>query len=199
MAIMDIGIKQGKTFTRTFRWGASPIIYKAITAISQAAPVQITVPAHGYPDGWPATVVSARGMTEINAPHSPPWPMDHHRLTKIDADTIQFNKVNSSDFTPYTAGGYVRAYTPVDLTNYVARMKIKDRIGGTVLVSLTSAAGDIVLDNTKKTIVVTISATATAGYTWTRGVFDIELENSMIPYTKELASGKVVVVREVTT
>jgi hypothetical protein len=199
MANVDLTIKQGKTFSRVFRWGTDPILYKPITAISQGAPAQLTVPGHGLPDGWPAAIVSVRGMTEINARHNPPWPIDYERLSLLDANTITLNKVDSSNFTAYTSGGYVRTYTPVDLAGFIARMQIKDHKGGAVLASFTSAGGNITLDNTLKTITVRIEASATAGYAWTRGVFDLELENVGASYTKEIASGNVVVVREVTT
>lgn len=200
MAQVDLEIKQGKTFTRVFRWGIEPILFLPITAASQAAPVQLTVTGHGLTDGWPVVPVSLKGMTELNCPHDPPWANDYKSLAVVNANTVKLAKVNSADFSSYTSGGYLRTYTPVDLTNYTARMTIKDRKGGTALVTLVSPT-NIVVDNAAKTITVTITPTATTAFTWTYGVYDLELENAVVspPFVKELACGTVTVTREVTT
>lgn len=52
-AQQDLIITRGKTFTLVIRWGTEPIVYKAITAIQQSAPVRITAVGHGLVDGWP--------------------------------------------------------------------------------------------------------------------------------------------------
>ena len=101
------------------------------------------------------------------------------------------------------SGGILQFNTPVDLTGYVARMKIKDKVGGTVLAS--TEAGDtpldilsIALDTAKSTITLTISATATAALIWTKGVYELEMVSSTGVVTAIL-SGKVTVAKEVTT
>ena len=63
----DLSLVQGKTFALVLRWETEPVIYRAITAIQQTAPVRLTVTAHGAPDGWRCAVSNAKGMTEINA------------------------------------------------------------------------------------------------------------------------------------
>lgn len=170
----DLHIRQGSTFSRVLRWGAGPLVYKAITGISQGAPARVNAVGHGIPDGWQVAIVSVQGMTEINAPHSPPVPSDFVQATLVDSSHIDLNSVNSAGFTTYDSGGYVMFYTPVDLTGYTARMEIKDHIGGTVLATFTSADA-IAIDPTGCTITLTISATATAAYTWEDGVYDLEL------------------------
>jgi hypothetical protein len=176
---VDLRIPQGKTVARTLRVAAKPFIYKAITAITQGAPARLTVTGHSIPDGWPVAVVSVKGMRQINAQCSPPAPEDYLRATVIDADTIDLNDVNSSDYTAYSGGGYVQTYTPVDLGGGVARLTVRNRVGGTALVTMDSALlGGIVLDNTAKTLVYTFAAADTAGYTWTTGVFELEFEDA---------------------
>jgi hypothetical protein len=198
-AKFDLRIAQGKTFNLTLRAAARPYIYKAITAITRAAPARLTVPAHGIPDGWPVAVVSVKGMRQINAANSPPSGCDFTQAGVIDADTIELNAVNSSDFSAYLSGGAVQTYTPADLSGAVVRLTIKDQIGGAELLALDSALlGGIVLNNTTKTIVVTIDATTTAALAWTDGVYDAELEFAtgvVVP----LAYGRVSVEQEVTT
>lgn len=192
-------IRQGKTFSLVLRWETEPIVYKAISAITQTAPVSITATAHGVPDGWNVAVVSARGMTEINAESDPPDAADYHKATVVDANTIELNDVNASEYRAYTSGGYVQYNTPHSLAGYTARMTIRTSVGGTELLSLTTENGGIDIDDTAKTIVLTISATDTAAITdWTRGVYDLELVSSGGVVTG-LAAGSVRVIKEVTT
>jgi hypothetical protein len=67
----------------------------------------------------------------------------------------------------------------VDLGGGVARLTVRNRVGGTALVTMDSALlGGIVLDNTAKTLVYTFAAADTAGYTWTTGVFELEFEDA---------------------
>ena len=201
----DLAIQQGKTFALVLRWETEPVIYKPITAISQTAPVRLTVPGQGAPDGWRTAVVSVKGMTEINAKNDPPRGDDYHPVTVLDADTVEINEINASDFHAYVSGGYLRYNTPVDLTGYTGRMKIKDKVGGTVLLSTEAIDSpldviDIALDTTAKTITLTIAASATDDITWNRGVYDLEMVSSDAePVVTAILTGKVSVTREVTT
>jgi hypothetical protein len=197
---LNLTIRQGETFLRTIRWESPPFIYKAITAITAAAPVAITAAGHGLATGWRVAVVSAKGMKEINARNTPPRDTDYHQVTVTGADAITINDINSADYTAYTSGGYLQFYTPVDLTAYSARLTIRDRIGGTVLAELTSGLPDnrIALDNANHTITITISATDTAAFAFTKGVYDLEMVSGSGAVTT-IYSGNVVVTREVTT
>ncbi|MDL2342434.1 MAG: hypothetical protein QFB87_05150 [Patescibacteria group bacterium] len=175
MANDTLVIRQGKTFNSVLRWGAAPYKYSAIQAITQAAPAVITSALHGVPNGWPVAIVSVKGMEEINSENSPPKAKDYKKATIRDTNTIELNDVNSSGFSSYKSSGYVQYLTPVDLTGFTARMSIKDRLGGTVLATLTTENFGITLDNTAKTITLNITAIATALYTWKVGVSELEL------------------------
>lgn len=204
-ACKDLVIQQGRTFTLVLRWETEPIVYKAITAITQAAPARLTATSHGCPDGWRAAVTGVKGMTEINAEANNVKERDFHPVTVIDANTIEFNEVDASGFKAYTSGGFLQYNTPVDLTGYAGRMKIKDKVGGTVLLS--TEAGDtpldvidIAIDTSAKTITLTIAASATDDITWSRGVYDLEMvSNDVEPVVTAILTGKVSVTREVTT
>lgn len=194
---LNLTIRQGETFTRIIRWETLPFVYKAITAIQQSAPARVTAVGHGLKTGWRAAVINVRGMRQINALNDPPRDSEFMPVTVVDVDTVTFNKLSSADYSAYTSGGYLMYYTPVDLAGYTARLTIKDRVGGTVLLQLASPT-DIVLDNTEHTITVTVSATATAGLTFTKGVYDLELVSPTGTVTT-VFSGNVVVAKEVTT
>jgi hypothetical protein len=256
--MVDFVVPKGKTFTRVFRWSAPPIVYKAITGITQAAPAVVTSAAHGVVDGWPVAIVSVKGMTEINAKSAPPTSTDYHKATYVSSSQIELNDVNASEYKAYTSGGYVQYNTPVDLGGYTARMAIRDKKGspraylwktnvtyvsgdyvvlidsaktvlqcttggtsgvsaptgpgvdGSVtwalassftgsreLVKLTDASG-ITINNSTKTITVTISATDTAAFEWKKGVFDLEMVSAG-GVVDCIAEGAITVTDEVTT
>ncbi len=248
---------RGKTFgPLPVRWETGAIIYKQISAISQTAPVRMTVPGHGLPAGWRAAVSGVKGMTEMNVTDPSRIRDDeYHQVTVIDANTVEFNDVNAAGFKAYTSGGYLQYNTPADLTGYTARMAIKAKaaeanllkctVGGvagttkpttagadgavtwvaattgtpakewvagatyvvddvidtTDLLRLTSANGRIAIDNTAKTITLTVSAADTALMDWKRGVFDLELVSAdVVPVVTSLLGGicSVAVGKEVT-
>lgn len=198
MATKDYTITRGKTFQRRMRWEAPPYVYKPISAIAQSAPVRITATGHGILDGQSAAVVSVKGMVEMNAAKMPPEAKDYRRVTVVDPNTVEFNEVNSASFKAYVSGGYLQYRTPVDMTGYTARMHVKDKIGGVLLLSLTTENGGITLDNVAKTITLLVSALDTAAITWKAGVYDLEMVSALGVVT-ELYSGKITVSGEVTT
>lgn len=193
-----LDIRQGSTFIFVFRWETTPIVYKPITAVVAQAPVRITAPMHGLPTGWRAAVVSVLGMTHLNAKNVPPRSSDYYPVTIIDANTVELNAVNAAGFSAYISGGYLQFNTPVDLTAYTARMKVKDRIGGTTLLELTTANAGIAIDEAAKTITLTVTAAASEALTFTRGVYDLEMV-SPTGIVTAIAQGDFKVSKEVTT
>jgi hypothetical protein len=172
----DFCVGAGETFQPVLRWGSSTLTSKPITGISQAAPAVVTAVGHGVVAGWQVAVVSAKGMTQINAARFPPAGNDWHPAAILTADTLQLADVNSADYTAYSSGGFLVYNTPVDLTGMTARMVIRDAPGSaTILATLTEIAG-ITLDNTAKTIKPVL---ATAALTWTLGYYDLELTDTL--------------------
>lgn len=205
----DLVIQQGKTFSLVIRWESEPIVRKPITGISFAsgAPA-LTVVGHGLTNGWRAAVALVKGPTHLNAASNPPRSADYHPVTVIDADHVEFNDLtpvddNGREWPAWVSGGFLIWNTPVDLTGYTARMKIKDKIGGTVLAS--TEAGDapldvlsIAIDNAAKAITLTIAATDTDDFAWKTGVYDLEMV-SATGVVVAIMAGKVLVSKEVTT
>lgn len=86
----------------------------------------------------------------------------------------------------------------INLTDFTARMQIRpDVASATVLHELTSATSAIALGATVGTVSLFIDDVTTASFTWTKGVYDIEL---VAPYGEvfRLVSGNVSVSQEVT-
>lgn len=179
---VDFCIRKGETFLKKFYWSDGSLVTKAISAITQAAPVQITAASHGLVNGWKAAVVSARGMTEINANNYPPTEQEYHDVAVVDSNNVRLTDVNSADFSAYTSGGFLVYPAPIDLASATAIMMIRDYPeSGVELLELTSSpAAGIVLDNTNKVIEVTFE---TAAVTWQIGYYDLEIT---------LSSGRIV-------
>ena len=196
----DIEIRRGATFVLPVRWETEPWLYAAIASISRTAPVSITTAAHPIPDGWNVAVVDARGLTQLNAANNPPRKADMRRAKVLSATQIEFNGISAASYPQHVANsGYLAWMTPHPLAGYVARMQIKDRPGGAVLLSLTSGAnGGITLDDAGKVIEIVIRADQTEAMTWTSGAYDLELVSPGGVVTA-LLEGSVQVSSEITT
>lgn len=200
----DFEILIGSTWGYVIRWGTTPIVRKPITNIdlSLGAP-RLSVSSHGLFEGWGVAVYGVKSPRQINAVNNPPEGSDYHSATVIDTGTIELNDVtpvdeNGQEWPAYTSGGFIQYDTPVDLTGYTARMSIKDKIGGAVLHSLTTENSGIVIDPAAKTILLSIPAATTEDFTWSRGVYDLEMVSSAGKVTR-IISGRIALSREVTT
>lgn len=74
---------------------------KAITAISQANPGQVTAVAHGFVDGDKIKIISVVGMTQVNNLY--------YTVTVIDPDNFTIG-VNSTGYSAYVSGGSAIKY-----------------------------------------------------------------------------------------
>ena len=200
----DFEILIGSTWGYVIRWGTTPIVRKPITNIdlSLGAP-RLSVSSHGLFEGWGVAVYGVKSPRQINAVNNPPEGSDYHSATVIDTGTIELNDVtpvdeNGQEWPAYTSGGFIQYDTPVDLTGYTARMSIKDKIGGAVLHSLTTENGGIDIDPAAKTIALSIPAADTEDFTWSRGVYDLEMVSPAGKVTR-IISGRIALSREVTT
>jgi hypothetical protein len=205
-----LNITRGKTLSLVIRWETTPVVSKPITAISLATGFpRLTVPSHGAPDGWRGYVTSVQGMKQINAENNPPRDRDYHEATVIDANTIEFNgwnpvDDNGRDWSAYTTGGFFKYNTPKDLAGQTIRVKIKDKVGGTVLLSTEAVDTPVNLitasaDNATKQINIGLPATASEALTWDKGVWEVEAENATNKVESIIAPSPVVVGDEVVT
>lgn len=189
MATSKLNIARGKTLQLVIRWEAPPLISIPITAIATGTGFpRLTVTGHGAPNGWRGYIVGVQAPKQINAKSNPPRSSDHHELTVIDANTVELNGVIPVDdagkpWAAYTSGGFLQFNTPQSLAGATVRVKIKDRVGGTVLLSTETADSPNNLitataDDATKTITIEISAAATAALTWSKGVWEVEIETA---------------------
>lgn len=187
---LNLKIYQGSTFRQVLRWESSTKVYVPITNITKSAPVVITAANHAAPLGWRIKVVGAGGMKEINQ-------LDYQTVTDKTTDTVTLNQINSLGFTTYTSGGVLEYNRPVDLTWYTARMQIRAKVDSdTVLHTLTTENGGILLDDVAKTITMYIPDETTQTFTFKAAVYDLEMISG--GEVTALASGSITLVREVT-
>ena len=183
----EMHIVRGSTYRDTLRWATSECRFVAATLVP-AAPLRFSAPDHGVPDGWQAKVEGSRDIDES----------ERYPLKVIDADTLEISCVNGRGFK---AGPVViRINKPVELGGYKARMQIRDRVGGVVLLELTSEGFDgeprILIDDDAKIIIREIPAAVTEAIVWKRGVFDLEMV--MGDYVIKIDAGAVKVEEEIT-
>jgi hypothetical protein len=189
-AKIDFKIYQGSTFRYPLRWESDKLIYKPITNISKTAPIAITSVGHGIPLSWRINISGVKGMEEVNK-------LGWQTAVVSNADLITINSVNATEFSTYTSGGLIQYYEPVNLAGLTARMQLRATINNSsVLHSMTTENGGIIVDNANKTIELFISSTATQNFTFTNAVYSLEvvLNGDTIP----LLNGNIALEREVT-
>ena len=195
----DLVIERGRTLEQVVRWETEPFKFAPIKNISNSTPVVIeTINPHGIPDGWRVAVVGAKGLTSLNAVGNPPKPKDFVRASAKTVTAIELNSLSTELEDTYQSGGSLQFYTPVPLDGYTARLSIKNKVGGNLLLSMTTANAKIVLDTAMYLITLKLSAAETAALTWSKGVYDLELESPLGTVTAIL-TGTVSVTAEVTT
>jgi hypothetical protein len=88
--------------------------------------------------------------------------------------------------------------TPVNLSGYTARMQIRRSVAAEdVLLELSTANNRINIDALNGTVTLIFDSATTAAFTWTSGVYDLELTSSGGVVTR-LIQGKITVSKEVT-
>lgn len=188
MQTLFLTIRRGETVNIPIRVESDVLAYKAITSIAKAGPARLVVAGHGLADGWRAAVANAQGMSEINFARSeegrPPRDKDLRPVTVIDANTIEFNGINSAGFGAHTADtGHLVFYAPADLSLYAgARMEVKDAVDGTRLALFATPStvadatnGELELDDTNNALRLRTTDEESALLDFDEGVFDIEL------------------------
>jgi len=187
-AKLDLHIVQGATLRDTLRLMQPRLEYRPITGIG-GSPLLLTVD-HGLPGNWLAWVEGVTGMQGVNRSQRE----RPHRVTVVDAGTLEINALSAFSLNP--SGGQLIYKPPIDLTGATARMQIRARIGGELLLELTTENGGLAFTG-PGTITRTLSAAQTAALTWAEAVYDLEVEYADGTVQRYL-QGDVTVSREVT-
>lgn len=173
--VVDITITRGKTFEFAYRYADSELVYLPISGMPSTAPVRLTVANHGIPDGWPISIEGVKQPEELNTAEG-----DFYISSAVSSSVIELNSVRSDNWRTFIPSGSVIFNRPFDLTGCSARMQIRDRVDGNLLLTLSSDLsaepdGLIEIDTSLAALIVRLSPTVTAGITWLRGFYDLEL------------------------
>lgn len=173
-----LSIVRGKTLNRIFQYAASQLEYIPILEVLKTSPLTLELASpHGLTTGWLARVQGVSSPSEMNTPESTYWPV------YVPAPTeIEFNEIDGAlwpEYAPGVSKGHLVFRRPVDLTDWVFRMHVRDKIGGTVLLSLSSsgldtADGEIQVMSGDSAFMLKLTAEQTKNLTWNTGVYDLE-------------------------
>lgn len=171
---IDITIIRGKTFEFGFLYAEDELLYLPIVGMPSKAPVRLTVPGHGVPDGWPVQVTCVKAPAELNTPD------DESQLAKVvDANTIELNALNAHCWKAFSGSGVLVLNKPMDLTGWHCRAQVRDKPGGTVLFTWhsdpgESPDGEIEVYLAHSAFVLKMDAATAAALEWRRGKYDVE-------------------------
>lgn len=131
LSTLALEIGRGLSVDLPIRIETDDLVYVAMNDMEQSAPLRVEATAHGLPDGWRAAIMNASGMTEVNVPWDRLRERDLRRVATVDVDHVDFVDINATAFQPYTGGGQLVYYQPLDLTNYTgAEMTVRPLSGG---------------------------------------------------------------------
>lgn len=172
---LNLTIRRGATNVVPIRIESSRWQYASISSVAQSAPLRITAPGHGIPDGWRVAIMNVKAVGGIAAANNPPKDAELHAVTVIDADTIEFNEINGAAFRAYVSGGQLAYREPLDLAPYNgARIDVKGKINGESLLHLAEGAG-LRLDSTERAVWFEPTVEQSMTLPAKNYVFDIEL------------------------
>lgn len=174
---LKLSARKGASADIQIRVETDALSFAVISGMAQTAPMRVTSTSHGILDGWRAAVVDAKGMTEMNAADSASVrDGDLHNITVVDANTIEFDGISAAGFRAYTSGGYLAFYAPKDLSGYTAaRMDLKTRAGGDVILALSTIDDTLEIDAASSSVWVHLPDDALDTVPARDYLFDIEL------------------------
>jgi hypothetical protein len=194
-AKLNFRVYQGSTFLQQLRWESETKTYIPIINVTKTAPVQILLSSSTNipPVGWRVRVTGVQGMKEVNMPED-----NYVLISAKTGSTIEINSINSIQYTTYTGSGTLVFNTPVSLQGYTGRMQIRKKLKDElVILELNSSNGGILVNNTDKTISITMTPQQTAVLDFTSAVYDLELIDSSGRVIR-FAQGNLILQQEVT-
>ena len=193
IAKLDLDIVQGATFSRGVHWYGGGKICKLIDDVAPGCPTLVTVTGHGLPSisDTPVFISHVKGATRLNTEPNQPV-----IATYVDADTFYVDSDTVAQ-TYEASTGLLTYFAPKDLTDWIARMHIREERDDTATIVELVSPDDIDISAADALITINITDEATALYDFDEGVYDLELEDSAGDVTR-LIEGSVTLCREVT-
>lgn len=179
----DLTVIQGKTAAFQFGWGQGKFVWKLITGVGNAAPVELTVEGHDITDGWPYWISDLKKPACLNNVENgcagePDVLGDEPYLAEVvGADTLSINHINGMRLDAYAGGGVIRYYARADITDYTALMQVRRSARDTAVLFEASSEGAspmISIDEASSTFTLAIPAEQFVDGVIT-GVYEIEI------------------------
>jgi hypothetical protein len=194
-ANLNLTFKQGTTYNKAVSWFGAGKVCKLIESLTVGCPTVVNITSHGIPNGGdiPVFISHVKGATRANYTKSPV------AATYIDANSFYIDADTVGQ--EYESGtGLLTYYAPTDLTNYTARMMIREDIDdATPIDELTDASGELIITPALGKVTISIPASVTAGYTFDEAVYDLELvDDSVEPVVTRIVEGRIELCKEVT-
>jgi hypothetical protein len=181
---IDIVIHRGRTFEFGYLYAEDEPRQVLITGMPSTVPLRITVPGHGLPDGWPFWVSCVKSPRELNTSIDSEsadevMTADPYFAKVVDENTIEIPSVVASCWGSYQGRGVLITRPPVDLTGWSCRAQVRDKPGGKVLFTWHSDPdeepdGVAIVDVDAGAFFLQMTAEASQGLQWRRGVYDVE-------------------------
>ena len=195
-AVYNMKIKQGTTHSKSASQLAGGKICKLIEALTPGCPTLVTITGHGIPATaeLPVYVSHVKGATRANTKAGKPI-----LATYVDADTL-FLDVDTVDQDYEGPSGLLTYYAPTDLTNYTARMHIRENIDDTTtILELATGGQGITIDAALGKVTFTITAAQTAAFDFDVAYYDLEIvDDSAEPVVTRILEGEIEICKEVT-
>ena len=169
-----IEIVRGTTVDVPIRVESTKMLYLPSDSVVSLAPLRVKIKNHPIPDGWRCAISGTIGLDQANAKSNPPRDNELRRVTVIDADIIEFNDINASEFEHYCSGGHVALWEPMNLSDYVsASMVVLDKIGGSVISTYA-----LVIDMLSVALRLQMSDEQSAAVAYDTGIFSVRAETA---------------------
>lgn len=170
---IELTITRGKTFEFAFLFADDERVYRPITAMPQSAPVRLTIPGHGMPDGWPFRIECVKTPSELNSVSSAVY-----FAKVIDDDTVELNGLNAHCWKAFSGTGIAVYQKPMNLAGWTCRAQVRNCVGGELLFawepSPAAGNGAASVDVAGSSFVLSIDAALAASLAWSYGVYDLE-------------------------
>lgn len=162
-------IYQGSTFRDIIRLESSNKVAKAITGITKGGVTTIEAASHGIVPGWRFKISGVLGMREINT-------NNFLFSGEVTENTIVIPDLDSSNYSNYTSGGFLKYNLPEDLSGASARMQLRaSRASETILAELTTENDLIKIDAIGGVISIEIPSDITQTFTFRKAVYSLEV------------------------
>lgn len=192
--VFDLDMEQGETFEQSFNWYAGGKFMARIEEVEVGYPTIIKVTNHGLPSVsmTPVIISGVMGCEILNSSD-----LGIELATYIDADHFSMPISTVAD-TWKVNTGEITYHKPTDITDYTARMHIREKWHSTTFIhELTTENGGIVLDVNDASIGLSIDAATTALFTFNKAFYDIEMVSPVGTVTKVI-KGTITLYKEIT-